>query len=116
MAVDPLAREQTITYPKGSVTAPLGLLNYIFGDVVPVWEKGDDGPGRRPYGTRQRANAAAGEPISLKLVDGGTYTVRVTGTHKNFIDQILSKSQGTVLECYSERGTIYGPQAPAFLA
>jgi hypothetical protein len=116
MAIDPNGIMQTISYPGGTVTAPLGLLKFIFGDVVPVWTRGPQGGGRRPYGSRQRSNAAAGEPIKLRLVGGKVYTVRVTGEHWRFIDQILANSSGTIVEAYSQRGSIYGPQAPAFLA
>jgi hypothetical protein len=116
MAIDPNAMQQTISYPGGTVTGALGLLKYIFGDVVPVWTRGPQGGGRRPYGSRQRSNAAAGEPIKLRLITGEIYSVRVTGEHWRFIDQVIANSSGTISEVYSERGTIYGPQAPAFLA
>lgn len=119
MAVDPKARLNTISYPKGTVTAPRGLLEYLFGTGTPgvSWAVPVDaiaGPGgvrRRKYGTRQRSSSRAGEPMQLILNNGEAYTVRITGTHTKFIDAFLSKGGGAkVANIYSERGTIYGPQ------
>ena len=119
MAVDPKARLNTIAYPKGTVTATRGLLEFLFGATTPniSWQVPTDAvvPGggrrRRKYGTRQRENARAGEPMQLILNNGEAYTVRITGTHTNFIDAFLAKGGGAkVANIYSERGTIYGPQ------
>ena len=50
--------------------------------------------------------------MQMVLTNGETYTVRVTGTHTNFIDFFLAKGGGErVKNVYSERGTIYGPQS-----
>lgn len=119
MAVDPKARLNTITYAKGTVTAPRGLLDYLFGSGTPNvnWAVSTNlvnaitNRRRRKYGTRQRESARAGEPMKLVLKNGDIYTARITGSHTAFIDAFLSKGGGlNVANIYSERGTIYGPQ------
>jgi len=50
----------------------------------------------------------------MVLMNGEAYTVRVTGTHTNFVDFFLAKGGGArVRNVYSERGTEYGPQSQA---
>lgn len=117
MAVDPKARNVSAAYPGGTVTGTLGLIEYVFGPQKSEWEaiSGEDPrPGitrRRKYGTRQRSQAAAGHAIHLRLSDGSVWTVRVTGADIDFIDQILTKAKpGTVLNAWTDRGTLYGPQ------
>jgi hypothetical protein len=69
---------------------------------------------RRKYGTRQRNNAAAGEPIRLVLNTGEAYSGRITGSHTAFIDYVLAVGVDAKLQnVYSERGTEYGPQPEA---
>lgn len=122
MAVAPEARLQTVAYEGGTATGPKGLLDYLFGDPGQLgWAvaglPGEDGGGRRrrKYGTKQRENARAGEPMQLNLANGEAYTVRITGTHIDFIDFFLARGGGVlVLNVYSERGTIYGPQVAPF--
>ena len=120
MAVDPKARLNTIAYSKGTVTAPRGLLEYLFGgsSFNSSWLASTNpldnltGRRRRKYGTRQRSNARAGEPMQLVLKNGEVYTARITGTHTAFINEFLSKGGGVnVANIFSERGTIYGPQS-----
>jgi hypothetical protein len=120
MAIDANARLNTITYPGGTVTAQRGLLTYVFGDLSTAlrWEapgsavNPNTGRRRRLYGTKQRGSSRAGEGLQLKLDNGSVYTVRVTGTHLNFIQFMLGRMRtGKVMEVTSERGTIYGPQA-----
>jgi hypothetical protein len=39
------------------------------------------------------------------------FTLRVTGTHKAFLENLLTKGNvDSVVQVWSERGTIYGPQ------
>jgi hypothetical protein len=120
MAVDPKARLNTISYAKGTVTGPRGLLEYLFGGASfnSSWLESTNpldnltGRRRRKYGTRQRSSARAGEPMQLVLKNGEVYTVRITGTHTRFIDEFLAKGGGlNVANVYSERGTLYGPQS-----
>jgi hypothetical protein len=120
MPTEANARLNTITYPGGTVTAPRGFLLYVFGDLATAlrWEapgsavNPSTGRRRRIYGTKQRGSSRAGEGLRLKLDNGDTYTVRVTGTHLNFITFMLGRMRpGKVVEVLSERGTVYGPQA-----
>lgn len=120
MAPPSVNRLNTISYPRGTVTAPRGLLEYVFGplDDALVWTLPGTaadpvtGRRRRRYGTRQRSSARAGEAMKVVLDNGQTYTMRVTGAHLDFIDQILGRMlPGKVVGLFSERGTDYSPQA-----
>jgi hypothetical protein len=122
MPTEAAARLNTITYPGGTITASRGLLTYVFGDLTTAlrWEapgsavNPDTGRRRRIYGTKQRGSSRAGEGMTMKLDNGDSYTIRVTGTHLNFIQFMLGRMKaGKVVEVLSERGTVYGPQARA---
>lgn len=119
MATEPNLRLVTLTYPKGTVTAVRGLINYLFGSTsaavgwTPSANPADPVTGRRrrKYGTRQRSSSRAGENLTMVLNNGEKYNVRVTGTHIDFIDFVLAKGVGRKVDnIYSERGTEYGPQ------
>jgi hypothetical protein len=118
MAFDPLAKQVTVTYPKGTVTAPYGLFQYLLGDLQLSWQppsnsQNPDGRRLRKYGARQRASARGGRVMNLVLRSGDTFQCRITGTDTDFIDWILAKSGlEVVLNIYTQRGTIYGPQFP----
>ena len=116
---DALAQLRTLSYPKGTVTATRGLLQYLFGVQFSSWlapvsdSTGTSGRRRRKYGTKQRTNARAGRVLYLKLSNGETYSVRVTGTDLDFVAWIRERAD-EVEQIYTARGTIYGPQfAPA---
>jgi hypothetical protein len=120
MAVNPSARLRTLTFQKGTVTAPAGLITHLFGNSSGQvsWTASANPPDpvtgrrRRKYGTRQRSSSRAGEVMAIALSNGEQYSVRITGTHTNFIDFFLSQGAGDkVVNVFSERGTIYGPQA-----
>jgi hypothetical protein len=113
-------RLNTITYPRGTVTAPRGLLEYVFGPLKDVltWEEPgtvadpQTGRRRRIYGTKQRSSARAGQNMVLHLDNGEKYRVRVTGAHLDFVSNLLGRMlPGKVVLVTSERGTEYGPQA-----
>jgi hypothetical protein len=108
MAVDIKRRNMTINYTGGSCTGAAGLIEFLFGTQELVWGGDADGARKRPYGSRQRSNAAAGEPMVIELVGGEKYTLRVTGTHKRFITNVCIPNQDKIEQVYSERGTIYG--------
>lgn len=114
MAKDPKARRMTVAYSKGTVTASLGLLGYLFGDSQPSWGEGSIGTtarGRRryKYGSKQKSNAAAGKEVFLDLGEDGVYCVRVTGDVIDFVDRVASKAGTKVKRMYTRRGTIYAP-------
>lgn len=112
MAVDPLRQQYLITYEKGSVSGSKGNIEALFGTVEPTWQVREAGPRKRPYGSRQRSNSRAGEPMTVVFNDGYACTVRVTGTHTRFLQQVLARAEGEITRIFSERGTWYGPQAP----
>ena len=114
MATDPKARTMTVAYEGGTVSAALGLLQYLFGNLEPAWGAGSVGTtqtGRKryKYGSRQKSNAAAGKQVFLDLTDGKTYSVRVTGNVVDFVDAILPKTGNTVARVYTRRGSEYAP-------
>lgn len=96
-------------FDGGYVRGPRGLLEFLFGELEFRWESATaDGRGKRPYGSRQRSNAAAGQVMKLKLATGEVYSVRTTSTQKSFIRELISNSQFKISEVWSERGTAYG--------
>ena len=110
--VDPLAINQTVVYTGGTLTAPKGVIGAIFPGTSPSWfPNGSSGIGKRPFGSVQRNSRRAGEDLFVRFSSGSVFTVRVTGTHKAFLTNLLMKGQvGAVLQVWSERGTVYGPQ------
>jgi hypothetical protein len=101
------------------MTATRYLLEYLFGEIGTSlrWDKigsstnPTTGRRRRIYGTKQRSSARAGERMTLKLASGEDWSVRVVGTHLDFIDNLLGRViPGRVVGLVSERGTDYGPQ------
>lgn len=114
---NPLARLQLISYEGGTVMAPLGLIQFLFGEQNLKWlpqrsaADAVTGRRRRKYGSRQRQSARAGEAMTVVLTNGQQYTCRITGSHTDFIDNLLAKAGETkVSEVYSERGAKYGRQ------
>jgi len=115
---DPKAKYATVSYPGGTASAPIGTLEAIFGNLDFSWQAATDGltptgKRKRKYGSRQRTPARAGKPMSVKFGDGSVFTVRVTGADIDFIDNVLSQSGANVVEAWTPRGTIYGPQYAA---
>lgn len=119
---DPKARKITVGYPGGTMSATIGLVEFLLGAQRLVWTlpvEGEtaDGKRKRKYGSKQRATARAGRPMTLVLDNGDSYTARVTGADMDFITFVLAKVRDNkVLNIYSPRGTIYGPQFPEDLA
>lgn len=113
MARDPLARRYTISYPKGTMHASLGLLNYLFGPQALDWppggvEQGPSGRRRFKYGGRQKAAAAAGEEVFLDLGAVGVFSVRVSGAMVDFLQYILPATENKILAIWTKRGTEWG--------
>lgn len=119
MAADPKAKLLTVTYPKGTMTATRGLIEFMLGTQTLQWKAPSSGPQlpgsrrKRVYGTRQRAAAAGGRELTVVINDGSSWVVRVTGADIDFLDYVLSKAGTTKIQkVYTKRGTIYGPQFP----
>lgn len=115
---DPKARYATVSYPGGTASAPVGTLEAMFGTLDFQWQASTDGltptgKRKRKYGTRQRTSARAGKPMSVRFQDGSVFTVRVTGADLDFIDYVLSQAGGRVIQAWTPRGTVYGPQYQA---
>jgi hypothetical protein len=112
MATPAAARKVTIFYEGGSARAPRATIEKLLGPVSLGWARPQTDfflERRRPYGSRQRTNAAAGEAIMVNFKDGESYTFRITGTHKAFISEVLAKGgESSVASIVSERGTEYG--------
>jgi hypothetical protein len=113
MAFDPKARSVTLFYPGGSVQATKGLIDFLFPSWSPSWlPNGESGTGKRPFGSRQRTSRASGEAMTLVLQNGEEWVCRITGTHTRFIQTLLGQgATDQVLQVYSERGSVYGPNA-----
>jgi hypothetical protein len=117
MAKDPKARVTTVSYEGGTVSAALGLLQWLFGAEDPKWGASSIGTtqlGRRryKYGSRKRDSAAAGKQVFLDLGEDGIYSVRVTGDIVDFIDKMLPKTDNRVKQVWTRRGSKYGPTLP----
>lgn len=112
---DPKARLVTLSYPGGTVTATRGLIDYLFPTRTPSWlPNGESGKGKRPFGSKQADNRAAGRLLKLKLKDGSTFSIRVTGTDTKFLQSFLAAGRVDNVEMvYTEAGTMYGPQYSA---
>jgi len=134
MATDPDARDLTLNYPGGSLTAPLGTLKALLGDdysgLTPVPETKQVSVkshsrvrviGGAPsnvtgfsyemtqWPTSQANNAASGSVVMLSW-DGsdGDWVARVTGAFSSLGIFFVANSTKPVT-FRSERGTKYGP-------
>lgn len=108
MATAPEARLRTVRFQDGSVRATKAALDKLLGSTDEAVESRGWGPVpgfRRPYGGRNKTNAAAGLPIKLGFADGEVWTYRVTGTVKNFINRVVRRELGDqVVELTTPRG------------
>jgi hypothetical protein len=111
MASDPGREQRTYTFSGGWIRGAKGLLDYLFGSVPTEW--GTVRTGRRPYGSRQRSNAAAGQVMFLELDNGEVYTVRTSATQTKFLNEIISRAPSKIQQVWSERGTLYGKKPVA---
>lgn len=94
------------------MSAPRATLETLFGAITTSWIPSgglNDNGRKRKYGSRQASNAATGEAMKVRLVNGDTWTVRLVGSHVDFIDKVLAElGPDSVEQIWSERGTIYG--------
>lgn len=114
MATSPEARLQTIRYNGGSVRATRGALRKLIGQTDSALEAQGWAPSpgaRRPYGYRRRNNSAAGTPLKVDFADGETWTYRVTGPIKRFLDRIVRRNLGTEVDMVtSPRGAEFSKE------
>lgn len=97
MATATAARLVTVRYDGGSVRATRAAIRKLTGETDAALESQGWGraPGaRRPYGYRRRTNAAAGTPLKVDFADGETWTYRVTGPIKRFLDRVVRRGLG----------------------
>lgn len=118
MAVHPGNQLLTLSYAGGTVTGAKGLLEYFLPVGNMQWTPQSGGAnGKRKYGTIQRSQARPGRIHYIKLTNGETYTVRVTGTSIKFIDKIIaSGSQDKIAAVYTQSGTKFARQFPQAVA
>jgi hypothetical protein len=136
VARDPLAVRSSINFPGGSITAPQGTLQAIFGTETPTLQfnetktvQRDQHPRVRVIGgptTQVRATSyvtsavpyrnsnsvGGGEPVKF-LVNGEWWTVRLSGTHQDLNNFLTNAEWANGENAYwrSERNTEYGPFA-----
>lgn len=101
------------------MTATRGLCEYLFGLTFDSWVKPPDGTPhpsgrrRRKYGSRQRANAKAGKPLTVRTVAGEDYTIWSTGCDIDLLDMLTTHAGSKIDMVYTQRGTIYAKQFAA---
>jgi hypothetical protein len=114
MAVAAEARLITVRYQGGYVRATKGALDKLLGETDSALQSRNWGPApeaRRPYGYRRKTNSAAGLPLKAGFADGETWTYRVAGPVKNFIDRVLRSAQGDeVVTLTSPRGAEFAKE------
>lgn len=114
MATQAAARLQTIRYDGGSVRATRAAIRKLTGQTGPALEAqgwGRDPGRRRPYGYRRRTNSAAGTPLKVDFADGETWTYRVTGPIKRFLDRIVRRGLGDEVDMVtSPRGAEFSKE------
>jgi hypothetical protein len=115
MATDPSARLISVRYDGGYVRATKGAMDKLLGDTDQALQSRSWGPrpgSRRPYGYRHKTVAAAGIPMKATFADGETWTYRVSGPIKNFIDRVLKPERGDeVVMLTSPRGAEVAKEA-----
>ena len=134
MALDPLARDVRIPFEGGSVEMTRGLAEVVFGadfaplETTPVSTNVSVKSHERvrviggtattvpaynytfqKYPTAQSSLAEGGQPGSITLTDGSTWTVRVSGPLNEFATFLADKTIQTGIFFTSEKGTVYGP-------
>lgn len=134
MAVDPKARKLSIGFPGGSITATRGLIEALFGTELadpanaPTASVSVSGHTRVPV-IGGAATAVNGHTYSLKkyprgsfngggggeairfVLDDADWTARLTGSHQDFNDWLVTKpgTANTSIYWKSEKGVPYGP-------
>lgn len=113
-ATKPDNREVTLTYPKGSVSACLGLIKYLFPSVKFAWKTptGTTPRGRRrSFNYKRRSPSDAGEPLRIMMKDGTSWWVRITGTPQDFIRALFAETDDDRFTgIYTQRGTNFLPE------
>lgn len=134
MTLDPKARKVAMNFPGGTLTAPLGLLEAIWGEQLISGQTPETasvsvsgytrqkligGPSktvsantytRTKYPVGSASGAAGGEAIALQ-VGGKWWTARLSGSHQAFAAFLRGSSffLSGPLFWKSQRGTKYGP-------
>ena len=115
MARDPKARIGFLSYKGGSMAAPQGLLEHLFGGTHQWTDPRLPGstPGgrrRRAYGSKQRTLARSGLIGFLELKDGSVWSFRYKGAMMDFIAELLKESGDKVVRVWTQRGSEYMKQ------
>ena len=132
------AKEGTIAFPGGSLTASYGNIVQTFSlnglatactaDPLTVSRKAHSRTNRiggattsvagasyslRRYPKKNSGNAAAGQPIEV-ITDIGSYTARLTGDVQDFVQWLCGNGSNFLgtMSFATEHGTLFGPFAP----
>jgi hypothetical protein len=134
MAYDALARRVVLNYTTGAATMSRGLADALFG---PTWRINENTPATKTVTVKSHSRtrviggpsktvaahtysfkawptmdaeaAQGGQACQVRLQDGSSWTVRVSGGMAEFCDWLRTKLVVTGVSVYSQRGTIYGP-------
>jgi hypothetical protein len=105
MAVDKMRRRVRVSHAGGSMSCAVGLLKYLGLGTVP------SSPGTTEKGNRRhvrRSLAVPGEPVTLVLVNGESYTANVVGSMKAFEDAyFVNRPAPNLVEAITQHGTVY---------
>jgi hypothetical protein len=117
MATAAPAQRITVNFSGGYVIGPRATIQKVLGSLESRWsaQGGITLTGRkRRYGSRQRSQALAGEPMVMNFTDGTSFTLRVVGDHVDFINAVLAgPNESQVQSIVSQRGTIYAQRITA---
>lgn len=134
MAVDPLAKQISIGFDGGSISATRGLMQVLFGETLTNPATGTTITVAKPQHARTRViggptisvepsittflkypsgssnGGAGGEPIRFVL-DGKEWTARLTGSHYKFNEFLQAGNWNSTQPILwkSEKGKSYGP-------
>jgi len=106
MAIDKNRRRVRVSHDGGSLSCSVGLLKYLGLGTV------QRPPGFTPSGKRRhvrRGLAVAGEPVTLVLANGQSYTANVVGSMKAFESAyFVARPAPNLIEAVTAHGTVYG--------
>jgi len=106
MAADKNRRRVRVSHEGGSLSCAVGLLKDLGMATV------QRPPGFTPSGKRRhvrRGLAVAGEPVTLVLANGESYTANVVGSMKAFEDAyFVRRPAPNLIEAVTAHGTVYG--------
>ena len=114
MSIPISGRRYSVSYPGGTVVGSGAVLQKILGTLEVGWVQpitDTEVERKRPYSSRRASRCAPGTPCTITFTDESKWTVRVTGTQKAFMANLLSQgSLSDVALIKFQRKTIYSPE------